>query len=169
MKRTPSGSVARPLIGILLALLCGGANSSVQAEVAHLPSDGPEGVGAPVVVPEQVFAEPEPLDAWWALLNLWISINCQIVVCEVEVDPLMPSATIANAGPDAVIASMEAQVEQYYAYGIRSGLSEEQKQIGILNLEQTALVLLDHPEELPTQVCDDYLLMIVNAIEDLEQ
>jgi len=169
MKRIPSDIVAHPLFGILLVVLCGGANTSVQAVGAHFPSGGSEGVGCAVVVPGHVFAEPEPLDAWWALLNLWISINCQIVVCEGEVDPLMPLALAADEGPIAVITSMKAQIERYYANGIRSGLTEEQKQIGIQNLDQTALVLLDHPEEIPSRVCDDYMLMIVNAIKDLEQ
>jgi len=170
MKWTPNGIVARSLGGLLLASLVGTTNIGVSlAEVSHFPTSVANPAESYQVSSGQASEDPEPIGVWWALLDLWLAINCQIVICETEIDPLMPIAAMVEVAPATVVATMSAQIAQYNASGIRSGLTQQQKEQGILDLEQTAAVIQQHPEELPTQVCGDYMLMIVSAIEDLKQ
>lgn len=170
MKRRPRGIVVRPLAGILVAMLSGTAiTGDSLTQGVHLPPPGAVAGISQGAGPGQAMADPEPLDLWWALLNLWVVINCQIVICENEIDPLLPIAAVTVVDPATVVARMKDQIEQYFAVGIRTGLTDEEKQQGILNLEQTRWFIEQRPEELPVQVYDLYRLMITGAIEDLRQ
>jgi len=114
--------------------------------------------------------QPGDLTYWWQALSAWIDLMCGIVLCDDgPIDPLMPGSAMTAVDPDDVLSLMYAQVERYAEAGLIDGLSETEKTQAVDNIESTRNTILEHPEEIPQPLLDDYLLLLDNAAADLTE
>lgn len=164
MASSSGNIVARSLVCVLVVSTLGAqAGVPYAAQGSQPVTEVPiRDLSAPISADE----EPE-LDIWWALLQLWVAVNCMILSCDEEIDPLREAQMMLADDQADVKSMMQCQINSYIADGVRGDLTEAEKAEAALNLEQTREAIHERPNELPAELRDDYLAMLGLAIEDL--